>query len=1154
MRSLQVSVLCLVIAVCSCFFALVALAHHNHIQKSDILLKESRSRRRLALSDPKSVEYKIGFPTVTEFHDTWTTSNVTQQETIQTHSSPGNTQTELSATVSIVATTEPSYVQLCHELIRRTADDGSGSKEDAFVVHESPDTCSSLDSFTSLTHIMLSAAIAQAGSKARLRYQHNCSIKEKTPQTIQQWLPQDLAYGVGIGQSQIREKCISCLSSNYFTQCMGMPVAGVMSASLDPMTTSFRIAGFRQNIQKAVQALRKSYLLRQVSSPTYGGAVIVLDLDNETSGQAWALPIYFYEELLPKDVTSIAILTARRCIQTIPTCKHHGETLTSALRKRYPTAKIHSEIVASTSVAYARIMDAQQLICPSSVFCILPSMFHEYSKSSHHVMNSNLYEWFKYVARENRKLMGKQIQIFEPSDVQTIWLPTNAEELDTFLYAPRPEPHRIRRRLSSLNDPKTVVYKPASHPLSPGSTSENMVPAYGSSAPQNSLDPEVPSYIHLCTELLSRRESMRSEPLFVVHESPAVCSSTNSFQSLITMLISAVIASAGSRLRISYLHNCAYPDNIATATIQQLLPPTLSIAHGIGIDAAFDRCHACLAQPLSDARSMVECFGFPVAGPMSSDPEGSAIMLPPFRHNIEAAVHKTNLLEAESRPPTNAGVVVYLDTDSEVGTDVYQVPMKYYADIIPRDISTISILVSARCTKCNDLSVFIKEYLHLMYPLAAIDVEFVSGSAIAYARVMAAPLTICSPSMFCLLPSLFKEFSHKSHIILHPNLYPWFKSLAIKTDNRLNKSVFLSEGQSVRPLHALKDMEEFLEEQADPGSAVCVNLRGRLGEWTQDLEYAKQAQYVTPLKRFRSFDFIPTPEMPYRLATTYKWVDALCPVFVTEKNRLCTALHSLGLSRIYIVGDSLGMQMAQSLWKLLGNEDDPYTTKAERFQWTRKVECPNNPSGFEIVYTRNDLLNDNDEKDLHFRIGDKSNCGIAEFCLPWIRNYAEFSSSSTLLITNVGTHVHDIDLFREYVDSFFDMLDRVRKPKDVIMFRTTPPGHENCQDATVAPIRNYDEFVQKYFISDFKSYHLFPTYNKLAEERVRDRSGIYVLDVVPMTILRPDGHTSGPQKCSTCKADDCLHYMLPGPTDWWNHLMFSNLISLATSLDPSTHL
>lgn len=38
---------------------------------------------------------------------------------------------------------------------------------------------------------------------------------------------------------------------------------------------------------------------------------------------------------------------------------------------------------------------------------------------------------------------------------------------------------------------------------------------------------------------------------------------------------------------------CPTPDNIQTATIQQLLPASLVIAKGIMIDAALDRCNAC---------------------------------------------------------------------------------------------------------------------------------------------------------------------------------------------------------------------------------------------------------------------------------------------------------------------------------------------------------------------------------------------------------------------------------------------------------------------------------------------------------------------------------------------------------------------------------
>ena len=1203
---------------------------------------EYRSRRRLTFFDPASVEYKDGelllkpTPKATPkaknstrttkakknrkkkstrlFQEGKNEDKQSKEDTeVTATATPNNPQHPLTQSKEnqeqnqpaplTPSTTEPSHIKLCRELIHRT--EGAGSKKDNFVVYENPARCASSKSFASLSFIMLSAAIAQAGSKARLVYHHNCTSDQ--PTTIQQWLPQDLTFGVGIGQEQMQDKCTKCIKSEHFTQCMGVPIAGTMTEPLDPMTASLRIAAFRHNIQQAVQDIRKSALSQVRTSPTYGGAVIVLDLEMETSGKAWALPLFFYQDIIHKNVSSIAILTTHRCIAKSPNCKHHSQLLTKELTTLYPSAQVHAEVLSLTSIAYARIMEAPQLICPPTVFCILPSLFNEYSKASYHVMNPNLYEWFKYIARENRKLMGKQIVIFERDDVKPKDLSVSDEDLETFLHSKRPKVRR--RRLTMMGDPKTVVNKyeqqrlltpvpglydvarvapaagnafagyslgeqhrgaPAaagndvaeytldstipSHPAAGNDAAEYTLdsttpsyPAAENDVAEYTLDSTIPSYVHLCRELLDRKQHMRLATQYLVHESSEVCNSPDSFQSLTTMMISSIVAHAGSLLRISYQHKCSPPEYIKTATIQQLLPAHLSIAKGIGMDAVLNRCSACATQP-GDAKSVIECFGFPVPGPMASDPVGAIRMIPPFRHNIEAAVNKVRVLEAGDRPPTNAGVVIYLDTDTEMGTDVYQVPMKYYAEIIPRDISTISIVVSERCATCDDLSAFTKEYLHMMYPTAKIEIELVSGSAIAYARVMEAPFNICSPSMFCLLPSLFKEFSHKSYIIMHPHLYPWYKFLATETGERLNKSIFLRDDLAVRPVVALNDMKAFLFEQAEPLSAACVDLRGRLGEWTQDLEYGKFAQYVTPLKRFQKFDFTPTSEMPYRLATTYRWVDALCPIYVTENDRLCSAMNSRGLTRIYIVGDSLGMQMAQSLWKLLGNEDDPYFTKADRFHWSRTVDCPNHPHGIEVAYTRNDLLDNNDEKDLHLRIGDRDfNCGYAEFCLPWIRNFADFPTGGTLLVANVGAHVHDMDLYRQYLDDFFALMDGYNTPKDVVMFRTTVPGHENCQDPNVAPLRNYDEYLEKHFISDFKSYQLFSTYNRMAEERVRARNGIQILDVVPMTILRPDGHTSGPQKCATCKNDDCLHYMLPGPTDWWNHLMYSNLINLAAA-------
>ena len=57
---------------------------------------------------------------------------------------------------------------------------------------------------------------------------------------------------------------------------------------------------------------------------------------------------------------------------------------------------------------------------------------------------------------------------------------------------------------------------------------------------------------------------------------------------------------------------------------------------------------------------------------------------------------------------------------------------------------------------------------------------------------------------------------------------------------------------------------------------------------------------------------------------------------------------------------------------------------------------------------------------------------------------------------------------------------------------------------------------------------------------------LHALDVYPMSILRRDGHVGG-KDCRQCSvANDCFYYSLPGPSDWWNHLMLSNIVDMNT--------
>eukprot|EP00957_Ditylum_brightwellii_P195646 14907353-Ditylum_brightwellii.AAC.1 len=108
---------------------------------------------------------------------------------------------------------------------------------------------------------------------------------------------------------------------------------------------------------------------------------------------------------------------------------------------------------------------------------------------------------------------------------------------------------------------------------------------------------------------------------------------------------------------------------------------------------------------------------------------------------------------------------------------------------------------------------------------------------------------------------------------------------------------------------------------------------------------ALEFQYPSSIRHYvgeADLRFIPTAETPYRVATTYRWEEDLfsqCGLETINRDAMCQLMKDLGMSRIFIVGDSLGMNMAQSLWKLMGHEDNPTEFGVRNPNWDRAVQC-----------------------------------------------------------------------------------------------------------------------------------------------------------------------------------------------------------------------
>jgi hypothetical protein len=345
--------------------------------------------------------------------------------------------------------------------------------------------------------------------------------------------------------------------------------------------------------------------------------------------------------------------------------------------------------------------------------------------------------------------------------------------------------------------------------------------------------------------------------------------------------------------------------------------------------------------------------------------------------------------------------------------------------------------------------------------------------------------------------------------------------------------------------------------------------------WVQDWEKTPLMQYKVNDER--------AERGSYDASTSYRWEERTfdeCRVIMLTKDSLCRAVKTLGIKRIMFLGDSLTKEMAESFYMLFHRDgkhipltrpnvpdpNNPYYARVRNNDYTHILTCPgSNPYYFDFSFLRNDIM-------AEIGIGMSGD----HLALPWLDKYTSHPGK-TLLVANAGPHIHEFPVFQRVFDDFLKQLDEAARHDDIIYFRNSVPGHRKCHLYN-RPFTNYKEYetsVQNTTTDELDhmykrySWDLFTHYNDYAARKISERNRnadvneakakaagvplpnpntvrVDLLDVFGMSVLRPDGHLYPDLKIrSDGKGQDCLHSRLPGPLDWWNHLLVSHLESLA---------
>jgi len=326
------------------------------------------------------------------------------------------------------------------------------------------------------------------------------------------------------------------------------------------------------------------------------------------------------------------------------------------------------------------------------------------------------------------------------------------------------------------------------------------------------------------------------------------------------------------------------------------------------------------------------------------------------------------------------------------------------------------------------------------------------------------------------------------------------------------------------------------------------------------------------------------------------------PLRVTTAEEMCHLLASkLNVRKIAFYGDSLTMSQYESFLNLMGTSfvTSSFSENPSSLPSRSSIACPtkdeNASSSSSSSSITIPIFMQKDTGGSYRPQDPRTEYYFSEELRSFLRdddrdnhrhntnNHRNDTPPRTLAIFNIGAHYHNTTWYHQDMRILLHSLQRIGRTDDLYFFRTNVPGHRHChplddkffdwdRGTRDRPYDDIEEFMA--FLSSegaIFDWEKFPMWNEYSAEWIErfnardspwspwkygerghgddndnddddnDYPVVHLLDVFPMTALRRDGHRA--------IDGDCLHYVNPGPVDWWNRLWMAYLEELSDVLE-----